>query len=248
MHQRHVEGVSVIFFLIYAVLLFVVGGAAFGVYLLLRRHSRLAAYIAAGIAGGGAVLVFPLPIHGGFTLVGEALLHDFGAELRSLRHKREQSRDLAFVENYAKRFAGTLPADTLEVAPFSQAGGLLWVGPFEAMADGLPAAKRVCSQFEPRGYWALPTEGDYYQYWRETGTDARRRHRGRFTSYLVDEQMRLELPTTVITLGEGASDGQRSRQPPPRVHCVARTAQAPLQGYLKGDVPLSAWNEFQLAK
>ncbi len=57
----------------YAVALLVVLGIALGVYLLVARRNR---WLAAGLAGltlTGLMLLWPIPIHGGFMLLGETL-------------------------------------------------------------------------------------------------------------------------------------------------------------------------------
>lgn len=238
-----------LFLILCAVALALVSGAAAAVYHALKKYGAASAWggaIAAFIAG---TLVFPLPIHGGFMVLGAVLLHDFKSESKQLGSKREAARDETFLRGYEERFGAALdPAAAVSRgAVFDSRSGLLWAGPFDPGAEKLEAAKRRCAGLEPAGAWALPCEGEYYSYWKTFGREARKESPGRYLSYIVEESMRLELPTTAITRAPGPG-GQSPASAPARIHCVARTAAAPARGYLNGDIPLSEWNRYQLEK
>jgi hypothetical protein len=230
-------------------------GAAAG-YVALRRWGLGPALVGVflGLLAGG--LLFPFPIHGGVTFLGQVLWEEADRWVSGQADRREERRDEEFRRALEQRFAGdlsfvprgrrrgvwmeaVLEDDTL--AWYDTESGLVWseaqtVPTWEPAGD-VEQGRSFCSRKWPEGYWALPTQGELFGFWDHAG------HRvspwtGQSTpSLLVDEALRLEIPVWYRGSGDTVA-----------VRCVARSPRAPKAGYLQSDVDSSRWNEFQLEK
>jgi hypothetical protein len=205
-----------------------------------------------GLLAGG--LLFPFPIHGGVTILGEVLWEEVDQWVRGQADRREEKRDEEFRRALELRFAGDLPflpggrhqgiwmEATLEdgsLAWYDAESGLVWsnaqtVPSWEPGGD-VEQGHRFCFQKWPEGYWALPTQGELFSFWEHAGHEVSPWTGQSTPSLLVDEALRLEIP--VWYRGSGATVA---------VRCVARSPRAPKAGYLQSDVDLSRWNQFQL--
>lgn len=230
-------------------------GAAAGFFALRRWGLGPALFgMFLGFLAGG--LLFPFPIHGGVTFLGEVLWEEIAWWAREQAERREEKRDEEFRRALERRFAGDLPfvprgrrqgvwMETMlkdgTMAWYDTESGLVWsdahtVPSWEPGGD-VEEGRRFCSRKWPKGYWALPTEGELFSFWEHAG------HRvspwtGESTpSVLVDEALRLEIPVWYRGRGDAVA-----------VRCVARSPRAPKVGYLQSDVDSSRWNRYQLEK
>ena len=255
-----------IFFLIYAIALIVIVSLSFAAYKLCVRWGRFRAGIAATLTLGAAILIWPIPIHGGFTFLFAVAWQELNQRYRQNLEIKQTIKKNEFLSKWNQRFKGPLDVHPrrrlnphwLEVD--SQYGGRAWLDesskmvwseliPLETTTDfpSLELAKTTCSSLPPKGYWALPTEAENYTLWRSGGADVLPHSEYNVVSYLVDEQLRLELPT--YGMGKKGNSNVASQQGNSfAVRCIARTKNAPLRGYIKSDIALDDWNEYQLQK
>ncbi len=241
----------------YLLFLGMLAGVAVTCYRPLR--ARLGGWVAllpvAAVVVLGALLV-PMPIHGGFTTPASILWEEATSALRDKRAPRERHVDPTLAAYLKTRFAGALefspaPGRSGGLRPvtgsafdsgwYDPDGGLVWSDPLpwpEAPDfPSLAAARDFCASQAPAGYWALPTEGELYFFWRAAG-EAVSPNRG-FDS--VAQMLDLDSGIAIPTYHRGTRPGYR-------VRCVARAARAPAGGYTSRDVPGADWNEYQLAK
>ena len=250
--------------LFYGIAIALILGGGVAVFLALRRYGHALAAVAGVVAAAGLVLVWPLPIHGGFMLLGEALYDEWSRERERMDRAREDRTRERYVQRLADRFRGELPIqDRVALRGGWQrvsfaAGRTAWLDTRNGQvwsawlalgeSPSLPAledAKRRCREHEPRGYWALPTEAEHALMWNAGGADVLPASDAGSVSYVVDETMRMELPTYRLGRSDNARP-QASRRF--AVQCVARGPGGPARGYVKRDVPLADWNRYQLSK
>jgi len=220
------------------------------------RRSQAGAIVAALTVLGAAFLLFPIPIHGGFTILGEVLWNELAAQREQVETAVDRAEDRAFAEHLAKRFAGPLVSRPLRPlahpwqlvdtgnglrAYFQQDVGLIWsdllLWPSPPDPPELAAARSFCQTLDPAGYWALPSEGELYQFWAAGGSDISPGLGHRSMAVLIDRDLRLEAPTFYA-----------GTRPDFALRCVALGPDAPPGGYSQKDVPRAAWNRFQLDK
>jgi len=256
-------------FLIYAIALIIILSLSMVAYKLCRRWGRFRAGVSAGLTFGVAILVWPIPFHGGFTFLFATIWHDISHSYQEHMEITETYQKDKFLSQLNSRFKAPLTVfprqrlnpNWVEVqlpqgmrARLDESSKMLWSEPIalEPTAEfpSLDSAKSVCSELPPLGHWALPTEAEYYTIWRSGGTDVLSHTELTIVSYIVDEQFELELPTfdmrkkSVNRHTDAASPTGSSFA----VRCVARTANAPERGYIKSDIPLDEWNRYQLQK
>ena len=230
-------------------------GATAG-YLLLRRWGPIPALtgVLLGILGGG--LLFPFPIHGGVTFLGEVLWEELSWWAKAHPHRQEERRDEGFRRRLEQRFAGDIPfvldkrvegpwmKATLEDGSFAwydTDSGLVWSDvetvPSWEPGGNVDKGTRFCAKRPPAGYWTLPTEGELFRFWENAGHLVSPWSGQSTPSVLVDEELRMQIP--VWHRGNGRNVA---------VRCVARSPRAPKAGYLQHDIELSQWNRYQTDK
>lgn len=242
--------------------------AAIAVYRVVARWGRGRGVMAALVALLVGVAVWPLPIHGGFMLLGEVWVDELRSSLQQQAERRDTRRHDAFIEGQARRFAARLDfvaggevesgwrsGTTPEGSPvwLDEASGLVWseVLPFAVTdpTESLRAASQACADHPPRGQWALPTDAEGYFAWRNGGQQVLPRRSGRFVSQRVDTTFELTLPVVAIVRPRDARPaGQESGELAWRVRCVALGEKAPRRGYLDLDISRNDWNTYQLDK
>jgi hypothetical protein len=255
------------YLLIYAFALIVIVGLSFAAYKLCACWGRIPAAIAATLTLSASILIWPIPIHGGFTFL-------LDVAWRELNHKYIQHQELKqtriqneFLAKLSQRFKGPLdvhPRQRLNSNWYevqTQSGSRAWLDESSKMlwselllihtTTNLPSlerAKAACSTLSPEGYWALPTEAENYTLWHSGGANVLPRFEYNMISYTVDEQFRLELPT--YAMGKKSNNANMASQHGNAfaVRCIARTKDAPIRGYIKSDIALDDWNEYQLRK
>lgn len=228
----------------------------------LRRYGRLPA-IAAGVATASTLLLlWPIPIHGGFTFLGEVAWHEWQGHQRLQQAAAVQAKRETHDVRLATRFRGELPVATRttiddrwaqvttadgDVGWHDQQSGLIWSG-WQPLADSptlpdMAAADRRCAERAPRGYWALANEAEYVLLARGDGPAAMPPAPGSVVSYIAEAGSTLRLPTYRL-----APSAKSAARRPFVVQCVARAAGSPARGYVREDIPLAEWNTFQLGK
>jgi hypothetical protein len=257
---------SGIFFLFYGVATLIIVGGGVLVYRWIGHHNRMLGVFAGLFSAAVLVLIWPIPIHGGFTLLGAIMFDELRDEWERVDTVRAARKDQRFMQRLEARFVGVLEYDgvvelagnwsavtlpTGEVAWLDKHSGLIWSKPLLLTTDtplgALEAGKTLCREQAPVGYWALPTEAERYQFWRAAGEQHLPHKVAPAMSYLVDEDMRMELPS--VSLPPSGSGNNRSGGAVQlTLRCVARGPTAPARGYIRGDIPLAEWNRYQLAK
>lgn len=256
-----------IILLIYAFALIVIFSLCFAVYKLCVRWGRIRAGIAATLTLGAAILIWPIPIHGGFTFLFAVAWQELSHNYQQYLEIKQTIKDNMFLTKLNQRFKGPLDVyPRQQINSFwheveTQYGARAWLDESSKMVwsellllatttdlPSLEMAKTTCSSLPPKGYWALPTEAENYTLWRSGGADVFPQSEYNVVAYLVDDQLGLELPT--YAMGKKTGNANVASQPgnPFAVRCIARTKNAPLRGYIQSDIALDDWNEYQMRK
>ncbi|OGQ94189.1 MAG: hypothetical protein A2521_05870 [Deltaproteobacteria bacterium RIFOXYD12_FULL_57_12] len=240
----------------YGIYVFIVVAVAVGVFRWLKKKGIGKALLASGLCVTLLSLFFPIPIHGGFTFLVEIMLVELRSGLDRVEQNEKNERKEAFQEKLAARFRGplALPAReqvTAQLSSFMTANGtrgwydaqsgLAWTDMLALERTGAPPdleqAKAFCREFEPKGYWALPTEAELSLFWKAGGY--------RFspladfgTAGLLEN---VDLQIEMLSL-------RTSRNGTYALRCVALGPGAPAAGYSSQDIPLKEWNTYQLQK
>jgi hypothetical protein len=250
----------------YVIALLVVMGAGIGVYWIFARHSRWLGAALGLLLVVVLALLWPIPIHGGFTFLGEVLYRDLHRQHQARQEVAKQQKKQAFVERIETRLSSTLSfsdaeplagtwsrvqVDGTQPAWYESDSRLLWSDwlPFKADAalPSLQAAKARCQDQPPLGRWALASEAENYLVWKSGGDKLLPTAPASSVSYWVDEDLGLEMPSYKLRHTSN-NISQQGGTRPFVVRCVARGPGAPESGYLRKDIPLDEWNRYQLSK
>jgi len=241
------------FYGIYVLIVFFVAASIFR---WLKHRGIGRALLASGLGVALLSLVFPIPVHGGFTFLVEIMLSELRSERVHIEQKERKRRKEAFQEKLAARFRGPLALPvreqlTEQVSSFMTANGtrgwydarsgLAWTDMLALERTGAPPdldrARAFCADIEPKGFWALPTEAELSLFWKAGGY--------RFspladygTAGLLEN---VDLQTEMLSL-------RTSRNGTYALRCVALGPGAPAAGYSSKDIPLEEWNAYQLQK
>ncbi len=210
------------------------------------------------------VLAWPIPIHGGFMFLGEAMYHEWSRERHRQIDQVAAQKKADRVAALSERFAGVLPlsqqtplndgwdqvlTESGTAGWLDRRSGLIWsdwlvVGESDTLPALEPALAR-CANVAPPGYWALASEAEQVTAWLHDGATVLSPAPGASLSYSHDVERGTRWPAYQLR-GSDNRGGGASRQFHAR--CVARTRDAPPGGYTRRDIPLDEWNRYQLAK
>ncbi|MEN8131235.1 MAG: hypothetical protein ABFS45_13790 [Pseudomonadota bacterium] len=251
----------------YAIAILAIIGAAYGVFRVFAVRSRVLGAGLAALTLSTLVLLWPIPGHGTFTFLGEMLYRELDRALDRRAREAKQRAKQAFVEQVEARFYGPLNfsvtkrlsdhwyqvlVDGALPAWYETDSRMLWSEwlAFEADASlpSLKAAKARCQGHPPQGHWALISEMENYLLWKAGGHKLLPRAPASTISYLVDENMSMEMPTYSLSRPAANSNRQPTEYRDYVVRCVARGPNAPPGGYVRRDVSLEEWNRYQLSK
>ena len=224
------------------------GLAAAGFVGLRRAGWRRSAWPLSALLALVVAALFPLPVHGGFVLLGEIAWR----ELRELtRAQREEHAAAARVR--PARFAGALAyaeqhRDGDQWVRVRAEAGEAWLDarsglifspsePWSAQTGwpDLDAAALACSDRAPRGYWNLPDAAEMLLFEQAGGERVSPSRREGRIAWAWEGDLGMNVPQVAI----GAAPGFALR-------CVARSRSAPENGYQPDDIPLADWNAYQL--
>jgi len=233
---------TLVFLAVYAVFVSLVGWLV--ARLVARRWPAVRMPVLIAATAMTAIACLPVPIHGGFILLGPELARETISEWRRARASAAETRRETRADS---RFAGWLPSASVGDAWRDPATGLVWSRPVWRAAEVTPAAmaeaQRRCAALEPAGYWALPRNAEFFWLAR---TD---RASGAWLAEMFLWPEGLSLPTLIPLSRSTAADGaasQSSGRSGAEVRCVAVTPPAPVRGYRSADIPLAEWNAFQV--
>ena len=232
---------TIVFLAVYAVFVSLVGWLVARIVAWRWPAVRLPVLIAA--TAMTAIVCLPVPIHGGFILLGPELARETWSEWRRTRAAAAEIRRETRLDS---RFAGWLPDTAVGDAWRDPATGLVWSGPIGVASGitpaGLREAQRQCAALAPAGYWALPRVAEFYWLARSE------RASGAWLAEAFLWPEGLSLPSLVpLSRPAGTvSVGQGSTPATADVRCVAVTPPAPVRGYRTDDIPLTEWNAFQV--
>ena len=233
-----------------------------------RRTAKKSRVLATGLASlilCISVLLWPIPMHGGFTVVAEVMYSEWRSLLRQRERESEERVDIAFNQKTSKRFTGPIDYEIERVLQhgwsevlteggtrgwLSAATNLVWSTSLSVESnDTLPnlsLGKARCRQLLPTGKWALATEAEHALRWQLNGDAAMGKSPFSMLTYIVDDSMRMEIPTYAYK--NANAKNQSGVRASFAVRCVAVTAEAPRGGYVKKDLSLKLWNAYQLSK
>lgn len=251
----------------YGIAILAIAGAAYGVYRVFAVRSRILAAGLAALTLSTLVLLWPIPGHGTFTFLGEMLYWELDRALDRRARETKQQKKREFVEQVETRFYGPLNFSVTErlsdnwyrvrvdgtlPAWYDTDSRMLWSEwlPFEADASlpSLEVAKARCQSHQPHGHWALISEMENYLLWKSEGRKLLPRAPASTVSYLVDENLGMEMATYALRKSAANTNQQSTAYRDYVVRCVARGPDAPPGGYVRKDVPLEEWNRYQLSK
>ena len=263
---------SSVYYLFYAIAILIILGVGVLVYRWAGRRNRSLGVLAGLLSSATMVLIWPIPIHGGFTFLGSVLFDELHNEWQRLEKKQAERKDQRFMLGLEARFAGVIDVSRIdeltgswsevtlvtgEVAWLERHSGLVWSAPL-SLATNMPLAaiedgKNLCRELAPIGSWALPTEAERYQFWRAAGREHLPHKVAPAMGYIVNEDMGMELPSVSLPAKKSGNISALEKSEIQGVtqlmlRCVARTPDAPARGYIRSDIPLSEWNRYQLAK
>lgn len=253
-------------YLFYGIACLIICGGGVFVYRRLRYRNRIVAVISGLITSTCLVVIWPIPIHGGFIFLGEVMLDELSRQRQYAEQQQIREADVEFLQKLEQRFAGELPhkasisltanwdALTLSsnrMAWYDRQSGLVWseslplstTNPLGSVAE----ASRRCQNYAPQGYWSLPTEAERYQFWRANGSRYLPDKQAPALAVMVDETLRLQMPSASLASGQNNNQSENMSQQL-IIRCVARGSGAPQRGYIRSDVPLTEWNRYQLSK
>ncbi len=228
-------------------------GVAAAVYLSLKRYGRTLAIFAGVVTLGLSGLFFPIPIHGGFTIVLQELIDNYRNDQRLREHEEARLKESDFLKALEKRFVASLPLEKLEQvsdnwvrvetgsdvnAWLDKKSGLIWTEPIRWNGPSRPSleeAKSFCAGLTPRGYWALPTAAERVLFWQNGGEAISPTGSLGSIAPIIDSKLQMEFPQ--IDLGNRRGFA---------IRCVARSEGAPKGGYSKEDISLEIWNQYQI--
>lgn len=253
-------------YIVYLVALGVILGGGIFVYRKYRPLGRIKAALLGVAASLLLTVIWPIPIHAGFTFLGEIAYFEFrNWQQEKTKERHEQTQD-AFIDTYASRFNAPLAIEQKKqlhgtwwhattVAGevyYDENSHLLWSPSLafvsaSPMSD-LPAAKQLCQGLTPKGAWSLPTEGEQYYFWLANGAQTLPDGGASAIAILVDKKSTFEMP--IVNVGQRAPVNSANNATDYRllVRCVARSELAPLHGYLNDDIPRDEMNRYQLSK
>ena len=233
-------------------------------YRRLRQYGLWLAAPVTAICGIGALLLWPIPIHSGFTLFGAEVYRDWAREREQAVQVQQQQQ--AKLAESGSRFAGALPYQlersltngwqrlSLENgsdAWLDQNSGMIWSPwiqlPRSANRPTLDGAKARCAQYDPPGYWALATTAEAALMWYSGGEQHLPVATTSWLEYFTQPEFDLELPSYHLQSSSSNENPDRSEEVF-SVRCVARSEAAPDQGYRQWDVGLEIWNRYQLER
>ena len=255
----------------YAVAVLVIIGLAVGAYRLLAKRSRILAAGVSALLLSGMVLLWPVPIHGGFTFLGEILYRELGRALEQRAGDAGQRQTEAFTRQIEARFAGPLEFSVTERLSehwsrvligdngsvwHHGSSDMLWSEwlPLDTQSPlpSLDSARARCRQYPPSGYWALISEAENYLLWKSRAYELLPPAPVSTISELIELRPPMRTPTYDLrTASPDANQRGGRRIGEPRsfvVRCVARGPHAPAGGITRKDIPLAEWNRFQLLK
>jgi hypothetical protein len=255
--------------LIYGAVVITVLGSGIGVYLVFSRRSKVIGFAAGLTASLALVLLWPIPIHGGFTFLGDELYTEITNWLQETRLRREAfigdreeaprkphyggPLDIAVVQELSPEWFFILVNGKVP-AWHHATTGLLWsewlaLAPTEGHPE-LGEAKARCQHHAPPGRWELASELDNYLLWRTDGDRFLPAAPASSMSYLSEETLAMELPTYDLRRPAG-SQGQApfpSRSRRFFVRCITGAPGVPLARLSRQQIPLDDWNRYQLSK
>lgn len=185
-----------------------------------------------------AALAFtPIPIHGGFLFLVPELISE---GLREREARTERTREATVQTRLDDRFEGYLPDTIVRGHWRDTSSGLVWteqIGVVPSFSpESVTVGRRLCRAVEPAGYWDLPRSAEFY-YLERAG-----RLEGAWIADAFVMPGEIALPS-LISRRAGPTSGQEIP-----LRCVGVTLPAPRGGYLSSDIPLEAWNRFQLGQ
>lgn len=248
-------------FVYYGVALLVpLGVGAFVFWRLRRRDWRLRVF-GSLLSALALLFVWPILTHGSFTTLAAIMFHELRDQWPREAQPREAALDTRLVETLEARFAGVMEYEYLsklsgswsavalntgERAWLDQRSGLVWSAPRAFVSasplSDLEAAKALCHEQQPSGYWALPTEAERHQFWRANGVAHLPDKVAPAMGFLVGTIVGLDVPTVTVppkNRGNFSNSGTIRLM----LRCVGRGPTAPARGYVQRDIPLSEWNE-----
>ena len=198
----------------------------------------------------------------GFMFFGEAIYDEWysNQERKVQQDTAEKKQD--YIDNLSNRFRGELPIQYLErlsrkwmsvsygldqPAWMDTKNGQIWSDwlllPLTNSLPSLQTGKSRCSELEPAGFWALPTEAEHIIMMRAGGAEILSQTETGSMSYIVDTNLNMEIPTYQV---KGGNNTFRNRTRHFSVRCIARGPGSPKRGYIKQDISLEEWNYYQI--
>ena len=243
--------------LYYLVALTVVAGICVALYLPLRRFRR-ARYVAIPVFFFAAILLIPMPIHGGFMLVAEVV---FDAVAEFVEDRQEDAAEQQQTD-WRKSFKERLPvavaiAEEIPVSGYWAKAiltdrteawldvreGLVWKDVTLPRGANVEHASLIeaCGEAGP---FTLALEIEMFYFYENEGPEVMPFGNYRYPSLLIEDELQLALVKWRNFLSGG---NQQHASPDTAIRCVARTQGVPAEGLVNRQISAVSWNRFQLA-
>lgn len=177
-------------YLIWILLALPLVGLTVWIYRLAARKNRVYAAVLAIVTLCASILIWPIPIHGGFTFVAEIIYHEWRGQKRLQEQARVEQEKQKFVNERTDRFAGVIEYEIQrplangwfdvvttggEHAWFNETHNLVWSATLALESTDtsppLALAKARCQQLVPTGRWALASEAENVLWWQSKGDE-----------------------------------------------------------------------------
>ncbi len=206
--------------------------------------------------------LWPIPIHGGVTFLGEIAYREVKHSLREKEHAIQVKKKTDFVEHYDKRTQGhftylsekPLNENWLQITTpqgsifFDNLTGHYWssIQHFRTSSPltDLPAAKAFCQNLAPQGLWTLPTEVEQYYFWKNHGAAILPDGGASAIAILIDDNTQFEMPSVNLTAQSRQKNGIKTLP----IRCLSPHQNSRPHHALKAAITLDEWNHYQLSK
>ncbi len=248
----------------YVIALAIILGSGLLIFVLFKNKSKLLAATSSLCAMSILIFIWPIPIHGGFTFLGIAIYDEWSRDIERADQDENKQKQQDSLDTLTNRFLGELPIQQIQTlserwakiiynqnqsAWLDTTSGQIWSNwQLLPTTDSLPPlqiAKHHCSEQVPTGFWSLATEAEYIVMSRNGGADFMSDSGTNSMTYTIDTDFKMEMPSYRVK-GGGNSFGNKIRRF--SIRCIARGPGSPKRGYIKQDISLEEWNQFQLSK
>ena len=242
--------------LYYLVALVVVLVLCVALYVPLRRFGRVK-YVAIPVFFFAAILLIPMPIHGGFMIFAEVVFDAVEEFIEESQAVVAEQRQTDWRESFEDRLPKAVSIAT-EIPVNGYWNKVILTDDKEAWLDvreglvwndviwgrGSADKASLVEACREAGAFTVALEIEMFYFYENQGPQVMPFGNFRYPSLHVDDQLQLELVKWRNFQGGG---NQQQSSPDIAIRCVGRTHRVPAQGLVDRQISAVDWNRFQLA-